>query len=246
MPAWLQSWLQRQPAIYAARSAHEFCAGRIRQKLAYGTNTETLLDEAYEMVRRDTGWSPSGEDYDALPLNPKEYDPIQRQMGEIAAYNFEAMSETESYMWGLGIAGIFHLWERETRKVIVSLQKNPPNSEELDKLNNMRFKKLCEEVEKTDFAVTKHPAFPHLETASLITNTIKHGEGKAFRQLVAKKPELFRGGPVEVRMGILPAEPPHLQPQHLRLSEKDFNEVSTAIGKIWSDYEDAVTRRANK
>ena len=167
-----------------------------------------------------------GEDYDALPLNPKEYDPIQRQMGEIAAYIFEAMSETESYIWGLGIAGIFHLWERETRKVIVSLQKNPPKSEEL---NEMGFKELCKEVEKTGFVVQKRPSFPHLKTPWPITNTIKHGEGKAFRQLVAEKRELFRGGPVGVRIGISPPEP-----QHLRISEKDFNEVSTGIGEFWS------------
>jgi len=100
------------------------------------------------------------------------------------------MSETESYMWGLGVAGIFHLWEHETRKFIVNLQKNPLNSVELDKLNDVGFKRLCEEIEKTGFAVTKRPSFRHLETAWLITNTIKHGEGKAFRQLVAKKPEL--------------------------------------------------------
>jgi hypothetical protein len=132
----MPAWLQRHLAVYAARSAHEFCAGRIRQKLAYGTNTETLLVEAYEMVRREIGPFPSEDNYGLAP-NLEEDDAVERQMREITANNFEAISETESYMWGLGIAGIFHQWERETRKVIASLQENPP---EAGKLNRMYFR----------------------------------------------------------------------------------------------------------
>lgn len=223
--------------LYAARSAHQFCAVRIRQKLAYGTNTETLLAEADEMVRRDVGDYPSEDTYDADP-DSEEAEALEQAMREIFVSNYEALSETESYMWGLGIAGLFHQWERDTRGVIAVLQDNAPNSE---KLNSMSFKELCIEVGKTGFAITGHPSFAQLRTGWLITNTIKHGRGGSFSQLVAEKPEMFQGGPVGVRMGNLTP-----QPEHLRLWEKHFDDAASAIDRIWFDYERVIILSAQQ
>lgn len=230
-------WLARDFVLYAARSAHNFCAARIRQKLAYGTNTETLLAEADDMVRRDIGSFPSEGSYDPYP-DPEEDEALEQRMREIAANNYEALSETEAYMWGLGIAGIFHRWERDTRGAIAALQDNPPDPE---KLNRMGFIALCTEVRKTGFAIEECPLFPHLRTAWLVANTIKHGRGDAFSRLVAEKPEMFQGAPVGVRMGNLPPEP-----QHLRVSERHFDEVAAGIDRIWSDYEDATIKIARQ
>lgn len=220
--------------LYAIRSAHEFCAARIRKKLADGTDASTLLAEAYETVRRDIGPFPSEETHGNDPYL-EEGDPLERDMREIASRNFESLSETESYMWGLGIAGVFHQWERDSREAVATLGNPPP---EVDQLNKMTFEPLCSEIEKTGFAIRQHASFQDLRTACLITNTIKHGDGPSFKLLVAEKLEMFQGGPVGVRMGNLPPEP-----RHLRIWHKHFDEVVAAIYKIWDAYEDAVIRK---
>jgi hypothetical protein len=119
-------------AVYSARTAHQFCAARMRRKLVNESDTNILLGEAFEMVRREIGSFPS-EDRPGNDPYPDD-DSTERAMREIAAENFEALMETESYMWGLGIAGIFHLWERETRRVIQALNSTaaPEKLEKLD------------------------------------------------------------------------------------------------------------------
>ncbi len=105
-------------------------------------------------------------------------------MREIAMRNYDSLSETETYMWGLGIAGIVHQWERDTRVVITALGENPPNAE---KLERMDFEELCKQVAKTGFNIKQHSSFPALRRACLIANTIKLGAGKSFRELAAER-----------------------------------------------------------
>jgi hypothetical protein len=226
-------WMERHLAAYAARSAHNFCAARIRRKLVNETSAETLLAEAFDMVRRDIGSFPS-EDYPPNndPFPDDDDDPTERDMTEIALRNYESLSETESYLWGLGITGVFHQWERDTRFVIVALSEEPPTPAKLEKMD---FGELCEEVEKTGLAVTRHASFATLRLACLVANTIKHGSGKSFRELAAERPDLFQGGPVGVRIGNLPPEP-----HHLRVSEPQFDDIVAAIDRIWLDYEDVA------
>jgi len=182
------------------------------------------------MVGRDIGPFPSEDNPPTDPFPDDDGDPTERDMREIALRNFESLSETETYMWGLGIAGVFHQWERDTRFVIAALSKAPPGPAKLEKMD---FEELCEEVEKTGFGITRHTSFAILRLACLLANTIKHGSGRSFRQLVDERPDLFRGGPVGVRMGNLPP-----QPHHLRVSETQFDDIAAAIDRIWGTYED--------
>lgn len=185
------------------------------------------------MVRRDIGPFPSEDNPPTdHPFSDDDDDPTERDMRDIALRNFESLSETETYMWGLGIAGVFHQWERDTRFVIPALSQESPTPE---KLETMDFRELCEAVEKTGFAITQHTSFATLRLACLLANTIKHGRGKSFRQLVAERPDLFQGGPVGVRMGNIPP-----QPHHLRVSETQFDHVVAAIDRIWQTYEDVA------
>lgn len=222
-------WMERHLAVYAARSAHNFCAARIRKKLVNETSTEILLAEAFDMVRRDIGPFPSEDTPFADPFPDDDDDATERDMREIALRNFKSLSETETYMWGLGIAGVFHQWERDTRFVIAALRLQRPSPAKLEKMD---FAGLCKEVAKTGFAITGRPSFATLRLACLLANTIKHGSGKSFRELVTERPDLFHGGPVGVRMGNLPP-----QPQHLRVSEPQFDNIVAAIDRIWQDYE---------
>jgi hypothetical protein len=226
----MPSWMQRHLAVYAARSSHEFCAERIRKKLIAETSAETLVAEAFEMVRRDIGPFPAEEHPTNEPFpDDDEDEATERDMREIASRNYDSLSETETYMWGLGIAGIVHQWERDTRVVITALGENLPSPERLEKMD---FEKLCEQVGKTGFDIKQHSAFEALRLAWLIANTIKHGGGKSFRELATERPDLFHGGPIGVRMGNLCP-----QPHHLRVSAPQFDEAVSAIDQIWQEYE---------
>jgi len=156
----------------------------------------------------------------------------ERQMREIATRNYDSLSETESYMWGLGIAGVVHQWERDTRVVIAALSEKPLTFEKLEKMD---FRELCKQVGKTGFDIEQHKALSALRCAHLIANTIKHGAGKSFRDLAAEKPDLFPGGPTEVRDR---TQPP--APHHLRVSAPQFDEAVRAIDEIWEAYENAA------
>lgn len=228
----IPQWMERRLAPYAARSAHNFCAARIRKKLVNDSTAETLLTEAFDMVRQEIGPFPSEDHPVAEPFFDAEDDPTERETVEIAVRNLESLNETESYMWGLGIAGVFHQWERDTKFVIAALSEKPPNLKTLERSD---FEGLCQEVEKTGFAIIAHGSFATLRLAYLIANTIKHGRGNSFRDLVAERADLFKGGPVGVRMGNLPP-----QPHHLRVSEVQFDEIVAAFDRIWVDYEDVA------
>jgi hypothetical protein len=135
-------------------------------------------------------------------------------------------------MWGLGIVGIVHQWERDTRGVIAALAKKPPTPEKLEK---MGFIQICKQVEKTGFDIEHHGEFGALRRACLIANTIKHGAGKSFRDLADEKPNLFPGGPIKFRDK---TQPP--APHHLRVSAPEFDEAVHAIDEIWETYGSAA------
>jgi hypothetical protein len=222
-------WMERRLAASVARSARNFCAARIRRKLVNETSAETLLAEAFEMVRRDIGPFPSEDNPTNDPFPDDNDDSTERDTHEIALRNFESLSETEAYMWGLGIAGVFHQWERDTRFVIAAPSEKPPTPK---KLETMDFRALCKEVRKTGFAIAEHASFATLRLSRLLANTIKHGSGESYRVLAVERPDLFHGGPVSVHMRNLPA-----QPHHLRVSEPHFDDIVAVIDRIWGDYE---------
>jgi hypothetical protein len=157
-------WMQRHFAVYAARSSHNFCAKQIRKKLIVETSADALLAEAFAMVNRDIGTFPSEENPANSPFPDDEDESTERDMRDIAMRNYDSLSEIETYMWRLGIAGVFPQWERGTRDVIATLARKPPPPE---KLENMHFGELCKQVKKTGFDIELHRAFSGLRLACL-------------------------------------------------------------------------------
>jgi hypothetical protein len=227
-------WMQRHFAVYAARSSHNFCAKQIRKKLIVETSADALLAEAFAMVNRDIGTFPSEENPANSPFPDDEDESTERDTRDIAMRNYDSLSEIETYMWGLGIAGVFPQWERGTRDVIATLARKPPPPE---KLENMHFGELCKQVKKTGFDIELHRAFSGLRLACLIANTIKHGGGKSFRDLAAERPDLFQDTALGIPVATAPA-----QPHHLRVSASQFDEAVDAIDEIWGEYEGVASK----
>jgi hypothetical protein len=217
------------------QEAHRQSALRIRRKLSHNSAPEALLLEATESVRQSWGAFPSDyleETNDPFPDEDKNMI-TEREMREMAHKIYEELSETEAFMWGLGIVGIFHQWERSTRRAVSDLTARPKL---LDK--TMKFSELCAEVTKRGFPIDMSSNFVQLRTASLIANTIKHGEGTSFRELVATRRDLFTGGPVGVRMGNIDPKP-----EHLRVGQINFDEAEYAVDQLWSEVGAAIRRK---
>jgi hypothetical protein len=207
------------------------------QKLSCGTDATNLLDEAFNMVRTEMGDFPSDGSYSFSDgFRDDETDSLESSLNDIALDQYEALSETEAYMWGLGIAGLVHQWERDTRKVIIAFAFLPRDPR---KLEGMRLSNLCNEVEKTGFPITRHEYFSALEIGALIANTIKHGKGKSFDELIKRRSDLFHGGPVGVRTGNLPPEP-----EHLRVGRREFDAATEAISHIWLSNKEVLSAKS--
>ena len=229
LPPWLDF------LVYSYTTAHEFTTAQLRRKLSVNTSIEALQAEADEMVRRDIGSFPS-EARDPYST-PEEEAELERNMRSIAARNFDSLQETESYMWGLGIAGLFHQWERDTRQAVKHYHPSPITDLQL---NRLKFDDLCAKVDETEFAITRHPAYPELRLAYLISNTIKHGDGPAFRELSASHPELFPKR--KDSEGVASKA----RPFHLRVGANEYDKVAEGIRQIWMAYDSADVRARRK
>ena len=227
-------WIKRYMLFDGAQAAHKFCAARILQKLSHGADNETLLSEADAKVRQEIGLFPSEDINEYYGPHASEDDETELVMREVSARNLEALLEVEAYMWGLGIAGIYHQWERSTRDALAFLSALPTPTAKLQRLD---FNGLCDEVKETGFAVRSAALFAPLRLAGLIANTVKHGAGRSFEALVSERRDLSKGGLPSVRTGDLPP-----QPHHLRVGHTELNDAERAISDFWVAYEGATRK----
>jgi hypothetical protein len=219
----LPDWMERHILLMTAKEAHGWAAERMRAKLL--SDPDFVAAEAERLILRDFGPIPPMGSDARMDEEDEELDWRQRQQAlEIAR---DMLEHTESYMWGLGIAGLFHQWERGTKGVIMQLSVPPPVS-----LEQKRFDTICDLLEKLGFDIRRCTAFSALDTARLISNTIKHGEGRDFSALKAKHPELIPDfGLLNGRFTI--------RADDFRFTVHEFDAATAGIGQIWNAFENA-------
>ena len=219
----LPAFWYRPIGFVIAENAHSLAVERMRAKLA--CDPGFIEAEADRMVRCDFDGVPS-TDTDAMINDEDEREEVR--MREDAREHYRVMlRRTESDMWGLGIAGLFHHWERDTKHLAASYITKPPTT-----LERMKFTELCIMLETLEFDIKHCRDFSGLETVRMISNTIKHGEGPDFRALTVKHPELVADfKPSRWKKN------PH--PDDLRFTAGEFDTAATAIGGIWEAFEKA-------
>jgi hypothetical protein len=210
-------WLERRLLFYAAQQENRWLAERLRGKTA-SPGEAALRREADDMVRQTVGPFPYEEPPDRY-ANAEEEAALEASMRNLADGYFERLQESESYAWGLAIVGIFHLWERDTRNAVAEL-----SGCDASKLESVTFRRLCALIKGTGFDIIESKHFAALETACLISNTIKHGEGIAARELLKREPHLFPKG--EKATG-------------LRVGQQQFEQAADATHQLWYEYEGA-------
>jgi hypothetical protein len=214
---YIPAWLERRLLFHAAQQEHRWLAERLRGKAA-SPDEAALQREADDIVRQTIGPFPYEEPPDPY-ADPEEDASLESSMRNLAEGYFARLQETESYSWGLAIVGIFHLWERDARSAVAALSRWSASE-----LESVGFSRLCSLIKQTGFDIEASTRFGPLQSARLISNTIKHGDGPAARELLKRHPELF---------------PTVQKASGLRVGQTQYEEIADAIHQLWNEYETA-------
>jgi hypothetical protein len=215
-------WLNMAPGFVFALMQHRRYASRLRKKMFWGSDDAALHLEATQMTRDILGAFPGEPTFDHD--NPDcDSELVAAEMSGVSHQFAEDLRETESYACGLAIAGIYHLWERDTKKLLAALEKGKHL-----KIKKADFGTLCNFVlPDTGFDLLASPQYGMLQVTCLIANTIKHGEGPSAQDLLALRPDLFIQGKkaADLRVGLL-----------------HFDESTNAIDQLWIDWEGCYSK----
>ena len=221
--------LSRPVVFWGRESGHRWSADRIRLKLTTGP-----ADFAAEAERQaEIAFGPEaqcrGGDEEVL---------VDQQMRAQFVDDYQRMEErTESYLWGLGIAGIYHQFERDIREVIQAFLKPKLTTPKAD------FTKLCGYLEGIGYEIKQSVWFDELNTARLIANAIKHGEGTGFDALANKRPDLFpeyQKYALDMKRSMQP------NVEDIRIGFVEFDMAVSAISMIWPEMEGAISPVAER
>lgn len=225
--ALLPDFLKRPMVFWTMESGHRWNADRIRRKLLSGSGD--LPAEAERLTEQDYGPEvpfPGGseDDYEEWRMRGNAVEDHQRML-EI----------TESYLWGLGVAGVYHLWERNAREVIGDFTTPKMDAR---KLQNLKFDQICSRLDALGYSIRQSGGFEGLDVSRMIANAIKHGEGASFTELAEKRPDLFPEHQKWLRHLKAGAQP---DLDDLKIDVAEFDKSVAAISLIWPELEKAVT-----
>ncbi len=223
MPS-LHDFLRLPVVLLHVESAHKFSADRLRDKLCSYPNDFAVEAERLTAVAFGPAVQFQGGDEDAYT----EW----AERGHFVEHQKRLLECAESYLWGLGIAGVYHQFERDVRKMVGAFTK-PAIIE--SKLNKANFACLCSHLANLGYQIEQSAG---VDVARLIANAIKHGEGDSCRLLSSKRPDLF----VEQHRNSkdLKAKIP-LNVEDLRVGVIEFDQAVSAISTIWSELKAAVS-----
>lgn len=220
--------MQALATFVFAKGAHQWATESIRARLASGPN---LFDEAQRLTERDVAGFETGHTYDPDYGFGNDAEPTHEQQKKDAIHTYvEMLGSTERYLWGLGIAGLYHQWECDTKQVLHNLG-TPVQSKFAD------FDKIAKAVKRAGFEFEKSSCYERLNTVRYITNTIKHGAGEHFATLVCSRPDLLQGSRA------LPVGSRNPSPEDLLLNPEVFDECAVVIGEFWTEFEVAIERK---
>jgi hypothetical protein len=223
----------RRPIVFWGKEfGHRWSVDRIHSKLSIGP--DDFVAEAERLTEAAFGPEDQyqGDDEEAH---------AEWQMRVQSVEDHRRMLErTESYLWGLGIAGIYHQFERDVREVIGDLMKPKLEAARLQRTD---FAGLCDYLKKLGYQIGHSAGFVGVNTARLISNAIKHGEGASFVELANMRPDLFPEYQ-EYARHLNPGTGPDME--DLRVSVVEFDHAAAAIAMIWPEMEEAISPAADR
>jgi hypothetical protein len=141
---------------------------------------------------------------------------------------FDEQEFLQKQVLDFAFAGLFHLLERTVLKIILEADKR--HCETVLNLDE-RKKNLCFEDVRRVLArcgyVTDDQSFARdLHKLNLISNAVKHGQGRSLKRLAKEFPDLF----------LCPAPNETFVLEHLVLTRKLLSELAASVAAFWSAF----------
>jgi hypothetical protein len=157
-----------------------------------------------------------------------DMDEIAETARDRGIERYEDLAFAEGQLRALAIAGLYHLWERTLKELLVrTLGWEGYSKKQIDKIHRSNFHDLIDTLEEFGFLVKEQSFFDDLDIVRVVANTCKHGEGRSFEELANKAPELLRG---RYKLESL-LHSPH--PDDLWIDDQKFADLERAVEQFW-------------
>ncbi len=225
--------MSRAAALHFCASNRAWAVGQLK---AYALGVQSKLMPSFDQIE-DEAEAFAQAEYERLGRMPGwEGGPDLAEIADIA--NDAALSHyvdlvfVKGQLFGLAIAGLYHLWERLLKEFIVrELGKGPWDEISKKKtVDEWTFENLRGLLELVGFDIRERGFFRDLNVLRLITNTVKHGDGISCRELADEAPELFDRMMHDTAPSLF-----SLKAADLSLEPKHFDQFAKAVVDFWHE-----------
>ncbi|MCH8862388.1 MAG: hypothetical protein IID51_07750 [Proteobacteria bacterium] len=192
-------------------------------------NIEAEAEKATQKAWEEIG---SRQGYEEGP----DFGDMAEQAQDIGIQVYEDLDFIRSQLIGLGIAGLFHLWERFLKEFLSRELRG--NAQEIQKLN---FLGIVEKLGELGWNLESEPYYSELEDLSLFSNTVKHGDGPSFKKLLEKRPDFFWPEAMKFEM-----PKAGTRAENLRVEPAQFDLFSNAVFAFWKCFPEQLNNEGKE
>ena len=142
---------------------------------------------------------------------------------------YQDLMFVKGQLQALSVTALYHLWERTLKEFLIRELRFHGFSDRESCIQRAGFSGLINDLSALGFDATNQSFFETLETVSLVASVCKHGDGRSFKSLVHKAPDLFLGQN-EWRRQVAIGEP---RAEDLWITSSKFHELGSAIEQFW-------------
>lgn len=170
---------------------------------------------------------------------PFDMGDLAEQANDSAITWYQTMCGVRQSLLNLHAVGLRHLFEQQ----LYDFAKHAHLSERTE----ANFSEDCKAVETLGFHLNDLPSWPKLEELRLLSNSIKHAEGKSSMRLKEVRPELFVD-PVVVELSFVGRPEPTIQPlagENVYLQEEHLEDYCSALRDFWASVGEVIDDKSS-
>ena len=155
---------------------------------------------------------------------------IAEQAHDAGLSYYEQYAPIRKGLINMHAVGLYHLVEQQ--RFLFFRQVTPASGTDLKPQRDPNFKDVVDWLNAHDIFVAKFQSWPVMEKLNLLSDCVKHAEGRACRQLLEKEPDWFT--PIGPLVG-LPSVRQPLFGQGIYLSESALWTLTDAARSFWTE-----------
>lgn len=169
---------------------------------------------------------------------PFDMGDLAEQANDSAITWYQTMCGVRQSLVNLHAVGLRHLFEQQLYDFVKHAR--------LSERAAADFREDCKAVESLGGQLTDFPSWPKLEELRLLSNSIKHAEGRSSVQLKEVRPELFVD-PLVAGLPFVGCPGPTIQPlagEDVYLQEEHLEEYCSAISEFWISIGEVIDEKS--